>query len=1018
MAPAVPPDPSSGTSSKRQRLADDKNNYHEETHADPLTSPPVLTVFDRLLNSLALSNSVDILIQRALRIVKKSLDTIAKEPTKLAADSNFVRNLIHKVTGSTKPASLFYSPEAEKISVTCPPPPQVCVVGSYLLGYCTAPVVDIAVEMPRSIFKRKDYTNYIYHDKRFLYLLYLANHFLNNDESNDWVGISISSHYFASDDKKPVLSLSHSDISEVTIRIIPFYPVNMFNMSRLDSDKCNVRSPQLSAQENASLVYNQSVIADATPVSVLQAMHKIVNAVPNFRPGLLLLHIWSVRHQLRLGKFILAALLSDLYSRSVIPQRATREHILRSALSAISSHRLRKLTICGVQVCVSYSTAQLDRIANCASRALSVMESDAGAGDPWDGIIPRLFTTARGNKVGANPISTIFDGFLKVCPIDSGNSTCSSVPEAANLKILSVLQTAFVNTGRLASIEPLGGYLYGLKCSSYEDTVRKVDVRNDSMEAATFNSFWGKMANLRRFKNGKIIEALVWDGGDHTLQTIAQYVFDRHFKGIFKCVVIVGKLEEAAKLGDVNVHASRAIVAFNELSSLLRSIDDLPLKIRDVSAVSSHLRRCGMFGIVPNASNVFIEALGVVVTFESSKAWPKDLVALAASKAGFYVALKEKLAGKGVMSQVTVSYMDIILGGYVFRVKVHVDIEKELTHGKPEGEKVVWESEMVVQHHENVRNIGSMMVGRVCRLAKRWLNAHMLFGCLGERGDVLVELLVMAVCYNKTVESPKSTMLAFCRFLHLIAEFPWEVCPLVISVPDTDDSDAHAGVSKKRDRDEDTGMTRSEQLEIAQKAHNKSGIAMGIYVAHGDTVQSWNEGDDTIELTLLKRMQVTAMASLECIERVLLSSKEELTKWMTVFTCGLNGFDAVVHLDKRACVMSPNSANGPMGVRSGVSRFGRIAAGLDPVERIWEILHARLNRWAIILRKVRCGSDIFIVWRPAVREKVKFSLRDAAFCDPVVVGPHEEAYLKPSIEQLVDEIKFLGQGLITDVDRM
>lgn len=1029
MAPLAPPNPSSTASLKRQRSSSsDKNNHYEEIanvqhaqiHDDALASPPVQSVFDRLLDTLALSESSDVLIKHALRTVKKSLDAIAKEPVTFAANSGLVRKLVQKLSGSMEPSSLFHSPKAETVSVACHPPPQICVVGSYLLGYCTAPVVDVAVEMPRSLFNKKDCRNYLYHDKRLLYLLYLANHFLMNDKHNDWVNISISSHHFAGDLRKPLLSLSHSERPSVTICIVPCYPVDMFELSRLGDDKCNIpekgQSSQASALQEPTPVYNQSIIADATPVPILQAMHKVIGDAPKFKSSLLLLYIWSKRHHLRLSKFILASLLCDLYSRSVVSQRATKEQVLRCALSAISAHRLRNLTICGVRVCVSFSSARLNRIAKCASRALSTMENNAAVNDPWAGVIPRLFTTARGNKIAPHPISTLFDGFLKVTRVDSKHLAGSSVLEVPDSKILSVLQTAFVDTGRLTCIEPLGGCLYGLTCTSYEDIVRKVDIRNDSTNADTFNSFWGEMANLRRFKHGKIIEALVWSGGNQTLQTIAQYVFDRHFKGILLCTVVIGKLEEAAKLTDVNMAASRAIVAFNELSSLLRSIDDLPLKIRDVNAVSPHLRRCGMFGIRPNPSNSFVEALGVLVTFESSKAWPKDIVALAASKAGFYVALKGKLAEKGVTSQVTVSYMDITLGGCVFRVQVHVDIERELTQGKPEGVKVAWETEMVVKHHENIRNIGSMMVGQVCRLAKRWLNTHMLFGCLGERGDVLVELLVMAVFYDETHEPPGSTMSAFCRFLHLLAEFPWEVCPLVISIPSTDSDGIDAEMLQKRERDENTVMTRSEQLQIAQRAHDVSGNAMGIFVARGDIVEAWNEGHDAIEATLVKRIQTTAMASLQCIEQALVSSGDELMKLKTAFTCGVSDFDAIVHIDKRACVMSPQSKDGPMGVRHGQTSIAQVAAGLDPVERVWKTINERLTKWAIILRKVRCGTELYIVWRPVVREKLNLSLRDAAFCDPVIVDSDEKAYLKPSIAQLVNEIKYLGQGLVTDVE--
>lgn len=1022
MAPSVSQNVVAKSLPKRQRLSsNDKDNHYEEIatvqhaqiQADALTSPSVQSVFNRLLDTLMLSDSSNTLIQRALHAVKSSLDGIPKEPAKLAARSDLVSDLLRNVADGTEPSSLFYSSKAETLSVSCDRPSQINVVGSYLLGYCTAPVVDIAVEMPRSLFTPKDYRNYRYHDKRFLYLLYLANHFLNEIESK-WTKVSVTAHHFACDLRKPVLSLSHSEMPGITVCIIPTYPVNMFDVSRLRPDRNNVRAQAqtatTSAQAEATPVYNQSVLVDSTPVVFLQMMHEIIGGAPNFKPALMLMHIWSLRHRLRLGKFVLAVLLCDLFNRAVVPRRAAKEHILRCAFSAISSGRLYNLVMCGVQVCAPFNSAQLTRCAECAARALSTIESDAAANDPWDGLIPRLFATARGNEIKAQPMSTLFDGFLKITHIDNGSPF-------TDLEILSVLQSGFVETGRIRRIEPLSERLYGLTCASYESLIRRVDVRNQSTDVDTFNSFWGKKANLRRFKDGKIIEALVWNGGIQTLQEIAKYVFDRHFKGRLRCDVVLGDLEKAAKLKDSDkTSSSRAILAFNELSSLLRSIDDLPLKIRDVSAISPHLRRCGMYKIRPNFSNIFVEALGVLITFESSKAWPKDAVALAASKAGFYVALKGKLAEKGVTSQVTVSYIDVTVSGFVFRVQLYVDIEKGLTEEKSQEDKLFWETHMVVKHHENVRNMGSVMVGQVCCLAKRWLNSHMLFGCLGERADILVELLVMAVFYNETLEAPRSPMSAFCRFLHLLAEFPWEVCPLLISMRSSDYNDMDMPSSRKHGKDESAEPNRSEQLEIAQKMHEKSGCALGIFVAHGNDVESWSGGRGTIENVLVNRIQATALAALQFIERFLTSSEGEGLSLKTVFTCSTSGFDAIAHLDERACVMSSKSKEGPMGVQDKRLGVARVAAGLDPIERVHKTIHERLGKWAVIFWQVRSGSELYVVWRPDVRKQFKFSLRDAAFCDPVFVGSNETPCLKPSIGQLVEEIKYLGQGLVTRVE--
>lgn len=1019
----MPSRDSSPTEAKRQRLSSDR--YKEivdvqraQVLADSLASPAVQSVLDDLLQKHRLSESRNKQIQRALHLIKESLDSLPKEPCSISVDSDFLRDTLNKLGTQVDPTCLFSHSNYKKTALTCHPPSNVNVVGSFLLGYSTTSTVDLAVEMPRTLFNSKDYRYYRYHDKRLLYLVFLARHFLS-EGSHIWENISITSHCFADDPRKPILSLSHSKIPQVTVCILPTYPPNMFPPSRLTDDRnnllLNASAPQTSGKADATPVYNQSVLVDSTPLPVLQIMHKVVLSTPNFVSGVLLLNMWSVRHHLLIGNFVFAVLICDLINRSVVPQRASREHILRCAFNSIRSGHLRKLSLSGVRICSPIDVSRLLRVERCASDALNVIESEIAVNDLWNGVIARLFATPRGTEIVPYPLSTQFDGFLKVTLPNSDN--CFTAKRAEfDFNVLTVLHTAFLSTGRLSLIEPLERGLYGLSFVSHQEVTRKVDTRKESVDSDSFLSFWGEKASLRRFKDGRIIEAVVWSGGIYTLDEIAQYVFKRHFGGEVACEVFVGCWEKVANLTDGSTSISRAIAAFNELSSLLRSVNDLPLNIRDVHATSTHLRRCGMYPIRPNPANIFTEALDVVITFESSNAWPKDTVALAASKAGFYVALKGKLAEKGVVAQATVSFIDVIVSGYVYRVRLNVDIEKELSDGESDGDKRFWETEMLVTHHDNMRNMQSAMVGQVCRLAKRWLNAHMLFGCLGEHRDVLVELLVMAVFYAETNEYPRSTMSAFCRFLHLLAEFPWEVCPLVVFVSDHDEGDIPGALKRQNDVVKVEGLSRLETLMIAQKSFDQSAGRFGIYVAQANEVESWSEKLGGLENVLLSRLQLTAAASLRHFERILTTTADKKLKLESVFISSYPGFNAVVKIDERACIMDPGSVKGEFG-RQKQEGIHRVVAGLDPVEKICKTLVDRLGKWAIFFRKLRCGNQIYIVWRPGVKKVQKFSLRDAAFSDLVKSASHEEDdMLRSSVPQLIDEIKCIGEGLVSAVE--
>lgn len=1004
--------------SKRQRTANypHKNDgYNDLTgiqdaqiEGDSLASPVVRTALDNLISSRKMSATSRNLAKQSLREVKSSLDRMSVIPFPLCPHSTAARDVVRKVATSASLNDLFLSPNFMDLKVECGPPSKVNVVGSFLLGLSSTPVVDIAVEVPPQVFHPKDYLNYRYHDKRLLYLLYLARHFIESDEIG-WLNISITTHFFANDTRKPTLSLRHPRFDQITIRIIPTYAVDLFDVSRLTETRRNIRprgsSSVVEHPMEATIAYNHSILADAKPLQNLQTLHAISSTSPSFVPSVLLLECWSIRHSLKLGKFVFAALVSDLISRSVLPRRASREHFLRSAFSAIHSHALDGLQINGLKICSSVNTARLHRISQCAATALRVIECRSAVDDPWYGAVPFLFVKARGNTVSPLPLCTLFDGFISI----QHNTNVPSENTADELVLLT-LQRALIETKRVSQIEPLGKGVFGLTFSSFEDVVRKVDIRPENINADSFKDFWGDKTSLRRFKNGKIIESLIWCGGMQTLREIVTYALDMHFGDILNVQVHVGDVEQIAKLSDSNLSTNRAIASFNQLASLLRSVQGLPLRVRDVHATSPYLRRCGLFSIRPNPGSAFIEPLDVVLSFETSHAWPNSPIAIAASKAAFYVALKGKLGESGVSSRATISFLDVVLGGFVFRLRLRVDKEGSMLEGTKEGEKLKLETETAIRHHDDIRIVDSSIMGIVCQLAKRWLNAHMLFASLGDRRDVLVEMLVASTMCSRSVAKPSSVRMAFCRFLHLLSEFPWEVCPLLVSFVSEDDERINV--------DSNYELDRLEALSKALRDHNEKKAAFGVYAAHGEEVEAICGGSDNgVERAIVARIQATASAALQHMDRHVMSTSNDVTL-ATLFKMDTEGYDLVVKLDEAACIMTCPMSNG-LGSRnsSGKPKFHRdvdqFAAGLDPVERIWQLLVQRLGRWALFLRRVRNGSEVYVVWRPVARKQDKFSLRAAPFCEP-----YGNQLIIPSTAELIEEIRLLGQSLVTDVRKL
>lgn len=966
---------------------------------DTLSTPVVKQCLDTITASFSRSESAKECIRTVLHTLKETLDHISAK--KIKYDSAAVRNTLRVTAPGLPFANLFRSEGCESLQISCAKPVGVNVVGGYMHGYSTG-TVDVCVGMDASMFQGKDYLNHRYHDKRLLYLIYIARALVKGEKQ--WTDVSLKEGHLNGDSEKPCLTLGHKDLKGVKIRLIPTIADDVFEKDKLGDMRRNVRpagdSSAVDDATRATIAYNHSVLIDMTFMHTLQIMHAITAAAPNFTGTMFLLRAWCIRNVLFKSNFSLACLLVDLINRGVAPKRASREHLLRCALNAIRNGRLGNLEVSGIRVCVGLDESLLKRASLCAATSLRIIESKTATDDPWSGVVPYMFASARGMKCVPKPLSTLFDGFVKV----TGN-----VEDEALLK---VLKSAFLKTKRVNRIEHLDEGMFGLVISSYSDTLRKVDMCSSDADAEEFKRFWGDRVSLRRFKDGTIAQAAIWSGGIQTLQEMASYAMERHFEGL-KCNVVLSGLESAAGMARPDAKTSRAIAAYDELSTLLRGIEGLPLDIVSVHATSPYLRRCGAYTIRPSVLNRFIQPLDIVAAFESTGAWPDDAIAIAAAKAAFYVALKSKLAGQGIVSAATISFLDITLGGFVFRLRIRVDKEKHILKDKPEDlERLLWTTETRVRHHENIRNVDSPIMGPTSRLAKRWLNAHMLLSQFGERADEVVEVIIAGILSRHGIAPPKSTFAAFCQFLHLLAEFPWEVCPLSVLVQDKDLSPAEERMVDPDEKFEDELV---KFMQSAQKAFSQQPASLAVFCDQEDgEAVSWFSGQYAPDHVITVRTRETARASLKLIEAHV--KDPEKFNLASVFAPPKSGFDVVMKIDPRQIAYHSKSAQGVLRcVRDGRGHE-TLLAGFDPVSKVIEILKQRLGRYAMFLSRQCGGDEIFAAWRPVVEKEEKFSLRETAFRTPIASEDGKRGQLFSSKEALVEEMRQIGGDLFIHVE--
>ena len=200
--------------------------------------------------------------------------------------------------------------------------------------------------------------------------------------------------------------------------------------------------------------------------------------------------------------------------------------------------------------------------------------------------------------------------------------------------------------------------------------------RGPSVEEAEkspeFREFWGNdKTELRRFKDGRILESVVWDVKTvdekaHIPALIAKHLLRLHF-GIEETSIFtwqpsfdahirlpVAISNVYSRLGSSVSRGSRDVnSAFDFLVKQMKQLEDLPLSIATVSPVHSALRNTSVFtpvAISHSASSAlppwarYIPTMDILIEFEKSPRWPDDLTAISKMKLAFFEQIARSLA--------------------------------------------------------------------------------------------------------------------------------------------------------------------------------------------------------------------------------------------------------------------------------------------------------------------------------------------------------------------------------------
>ncbi|XP_045418926.1 nucleolar protein 6 isoform X3 [Lemur catta] len=766
------------------------------------------------------------------------------------------------------------------------PPAQVTVVGSYLLGTCIRPDinVDVALTMPREILQDKDGLNQRYFRKRALYLAHLAHHL-----AQDPLFGSVRFSYSNGCHLKPLLLLrpNGKDKSLVTVRLHPCPPPDFFRPCRLLPTKNNVRSawyrgrssPGNGSPEPPTPHYNTWVLQDIALESHLQLLSTMLGSAPGLKDGVALLKVWLRQRELDKGLggftgFHVSMLVAFLVSTRKIHTTMSGYQVLRSILQFLAT---TDLTVNGISLCLSsdpslpaladfhqaFPVVFLDssgRLNLCADvtastyhqvqheARLSMALLDSKADDGFQ----LLLMTPK-------PMIRAFDHVLHLRPLSRLQAACHQ------LKLWAELQDNggdYVSAalGPLTTLleQGLGARLHLLAHSrppvpewdisqdppKHKDCgtlslgfllrpegltgVLELGPEADQPEAADFRHFWGSRSELRRFQDGAIREAVVWEAASMSQKRLIPHQVVTHLLALHAdipetCVhyvgglvdVLIQGLKETSSTGEEALAV--AVRCYDDLSHLLWGLEGLPLTVSAVQGAHPVLRYTEVFpptpvrpaysfyehlreraSLLPRLSKpcpAYVEPMTVVCHLEGSGQWPQDAEAVRRVRAAFQLRLAELLSQQhGLQCRATTTHTDVLKDGFVFRVRVAYQREPQILREmrSPEGMISLRDTPASLRLERDTRQLPLLTsslhglqqqhpaFSGVARLAKRWVRAQLLGeGFTDESLDLVAAALFL---HPEPFTPPSSPQVGFLRFLFLVSTFDWKNNPLIVNL--------------------------------------------------------------------------------------------------------------------------------------------------------------------------------------------------------------------------------------------
>lgn len=1012
-------------------------------------------------------------LQDTLHKLKNAIESLPENSAKPVADAE---KELRGVSGVVVPWPEPRPAKDTKYTVSYAKPTNINVVGSFALrtGAKTSDIraVDMAVTMPSSIFQEKDYVNYRYFHKRAYYVACLA---AGIQDSMNELGLDVKFGLQDGDSLRPLIlleprSTSKDDqtLSQPQIRILTAIDSTLFPITRTLPMKSNVRQGSSADQSEIgepTPFYNASLRSEATVAQYHKYLHLASQKCESFRDACILGRTWLQQRGFHtsfqnggLGGFEWAALISLLFEgggptgQPILMRSYSSYQIFKATIQFLAGRDLTTpllLFASDIPVpdggpCLYDGRRGLNLLYKMTPWSYAALRHEAATtlkmlNESREDNFDRVFI------VKVDEPALRFDRLISL-PKSFNGDTLRALREQ-NL-LYSVLSRALGDRVKLISFasdcvgawstrskaltkKASHGLSVGLLLDA-DNVGRVVDhgpPAEEKEEAASFRAFWGEKAELRRFKDGSILESLVWSdqpSEESIVHQILAYILNRHFQVDEEDFLLTG--DEYDDLlydeGDGVVAYSNSPFqsineAFKELERSIRGMEEVPLEIRHLAPASPLLRYTALRVQGSGGAN---EPADVVLQFESSPKWPDDFAAIQMTKAAFLIKIGDSLESSGAASGCRVglenesskvlnnAYLDIPhTSGFLFRLRIHHEREqtllerqlKDKTINPREREEVAFAlfsyKKLFLQTPRLTQALRSLctrfpLMSPTIRLVKYWFNSHLFSAQVSEE---LIELLtIRTFTQSYPWDCPSSIMTGFLRTLHFLSRWDWQQEPFIV--------DLGGDLSPEITEAIRTRFTAWRNIDPAM-----NNVALFVASDLDTDGVTWTQYEMPSKV-VAGRMTMLAKAAVN-----LLRTQSQDLDVPDLFQTSLAPYDFVIHMSSKALGDRPAVSKYKNLVDMGTSRGSKMAM----VKSFVRDVQACYSQSVLLFHgDERCGI-VAGLWNPQMAKPRAWNLKTAYSTAPAPEASQEKQDLVTiNHPAILNEISRLGEGLIDSIE--